>query len=238
MLNYQVGMPRIFLLTLILILTLGMASEPVQAQQETPTGTPQTAQASPTPTPGVRLQSPQGGQALQGSVPILGNTEVTGFQSASLYFGYQGDSTHTWFLIAQSDQAVKDGTLAQWDTTTITDGDYNLRLVVTLDNGSQLVDDVAGLRVRNYSVVETNTPTPVTPTATPVPGNTAVPSTTMTPSATPVAPTGTPFTPNPAQINTLDIASSMGKGALAIIGLFALMGAYQGVRSLGKKRRK
>jgi hypothetical protein len=232
-------MPRIFLFTLILMLSLGIASEPVRAQQETPTGTAaQTAQASPTPAPGVRLQSPQGGQALQGSVPILGNTDVAGFQSASLYFGYQSDPTHTWFLIAQNDQAVKDGSLAQWDTTTITDGDYNLRLIVTLDDGSQRVADVTGLRVRNYSVVETNTPTPVTPTATPLPGNTVEPTITPTPSATPVAPTGTPFTPNPAQINTMDIASSMGKGALAIIGLFALMGAYQGVRSLGRKRRK
>lgn len=232
-------MPRIFLLTLILTLSLGMASETVRAQQGTPTGTAaQTTQSGPTPAPGVRLQSPKGGQALQGSVPILGNTDVAGFQSASLYFGYRNDPTHTWFLIAQSDQAVKDGSLAQWDTTTITDGDYDLRLIVTLDDGSQEIANVAGLRVRNYSVVETNTPTPVAPTATPVPGNTAIPTITTTPSATPVAPTGTPFTPNPAQINSMDIASSMGKGALAIIGLFALMGAYQGVRSLGKKRRK
>ncbi len=232
-------MSRILLLTLILVLALGMASGSAQAQQETPGGTaaPQTPQASPTPAPGVRLQSPKGGQALQGSVPILGNSDVAGFQSASLYFGYQGDPSQTWFLIAQSDQAVKDGTLAQWDTTTITDGNYNLRLKVTLSDGSQQVANVTGLRVRNYSAVETNTPTPVTPTATAVPGDTAVPTSTVTPSVTPVPPTGTPFSPNPAQITTLDIASSMSKGALAILGLFALMGVYQGIRSLGKKRR-
>jgi hypothetical protein len=231
-------MPRIFLLTLILFLALGVASGPARAQQEAPTGTPpQTPQASRTPAPGVRLQSPQGGQALQGSVPILGNSDITGFQSASLYFGYQGDRTQTWFLIAQSDQAVKDGTLAQWDTTTISDGNYNLRLIVTLSDSSQQVASVEGLRVRNYSAVETNTPTPVTPTATAVPGDTAVPTHTTTPNPTPVPPTGTPFPPNPAQINGVDIASSMGKGALAIIGLFVLMGVYQGIRSLGKKHR-
>jgi hypothetical protein len=232
-------MPRIFLLTLLLILVLRIASEPARAQQETPSGTPpQTSQASTTPAPGVRLRSPQGGQALQGSVPILGNTTVTGFQSASLYFAYQDDPTQTWFLIAQSDQAVKDGTLAQWDTTTITDGDYNLRLSVTLSDGSQLVSRIEGLRVRNYSAIETNTPTPVTPSVTVVPGNTAVPTSTTTPNPTPVPATGTPFAANPAQITTLDMASSMGKGALAIIGLFALIGAYQGIRSLGKKRRR
>jgi hypothetical protein len=230
-------MPRIFLLTLILLLALGIASGPARAQQETPTGAPPT-QASPTPAPGVRLQSPRAGQALQGSVPILGNTDVAGFQSASLYFGYQGDRTQTWFLIAQSDQTVKDGSLVQWDTTTITDGNYNLRLIVTLSDGSQRVASVEGLRVRNYSAVETNTPTPITPTATAVPGDTAVPTRTSTPNPTPVPPTGTPLPPNPAQISRMDIASSMGKGALAIIGLFALMGAYQGVRSLGRKRRE
>jgi hypothetical protein len=232
-------MPRIFLLSLILILVLGIASGPVRAQQVTPTGTlTQSTPASPTPAPGARLQSPQGGQALQGSVPILGNTDLAGFQSASLYFGYKDDRTQTWFLIAQSDQMVKNGTLAQWDTTTITDGNYNLHLIVTLSDGSQRMASVEGVRVRNYSAVETNTPTPITPTATAIPGDTAVPTHTPTPNPTPVPPTGTPFPPNPAQINGMDIASSMGKGALAIIGLFALMGAYQGVRSLGRKRRE
>ena len=232
-------MPRILLLPLTLILVLGMASEPARAQQGTPGAEPpQTSQASPTPAPGVRLQSPQGGQALRGSVPILGNTDVAGFQSASLFFGYQGDPTQTWFLIAQSDQPVKDGTLAQWDTTTITDGDYNLRLRVTMSDGSQQMASVEGLRVRNYSAVETSTPTPATPTATALPGDTAIPTSTMTPSVTAVPPTGTPFPPNPAQITTLDVAGSMGKGALAILGLFALLGVYQGIRSLGKKRRE
>ncbi len=228
-------MPRILLLPLTLILVLGMASEPARAQQKTPgTEPPQTPQASPGPAPGVHLQSPRGGEALQGSVPILGNTDVEGFQSASLFFGYQGDSTHTWFLIAQSDQPVKDGTLAQWDTTTITDGDYDLRLRVTRSDGSQEVANVEGLRVRNYSAIETSTPPPVTPTATSLPGETVVP----TKSVTSAPPTGTPFPPNPAQITTLDVAGSMGKGALAILGLFALLGVYQGIRSLGKKHKR
>lgn len=227
-------MPRIFLLPLTLILVLGVASEPARAQQKTPGTEPsQTPQASPAPAPGVHLQSPQGGEALQGSVPILGNTDVEGFQSASLFFGYQDDPTQTWFLIAQSDQPVKDGTLAQWDTTTITDGNYDLRLRITRNDGSQEVAIVEGLRVRNYSAIETSTPPPVTPTATELPGETVVP----TKSVTPVPPTGTPFPPNPAQITTLDVAGSMGKGALAILGLFALLGVYQGIRSLGKKHR-
>ncbi|MEJ2600038.1 MAG: hypothetical protein P8Z00_17015 [Anaerolineales bacterium] len=232
-------MPRIFLLPMILILALGIAREPAQAQQGAPgSQTQQSPQPSPTGAPGVKLHSPQGGQALQGSIPIKGNTDVAGFLSASLYFDYQGDTTHTWFLIAQSDQPVKEGTLAQWDTTTITDGDYNLRLSVTLSDGSQQVATVEGLRVRNYSAVETSTPTPVAPTATVVPGNTAIPTITTTPSLTPAPPTGTPLPPNPAQINTMDITNSMGKGALAIISLFALMGVYQGIRSLGKRHRE
>jgi hypothetical protein len=231
-------MPRILLLSLTLILVLGMASEPARAQQKTPgTEPPQTPQANPAPAPSVYLKSPQGGEALQGSVPILGNTDVEGFQSASLFFGYQGDPTHTWFLIAQSDQPVKDGTLAQWDTTTITDGDYDLRLSVTRSDGSQEVANVEGLRVRNYSAIETSTPSPVKLTATALPGETVVPTKTLI-SVTSAPPTGTPFPPNPAQITTLDVADSMGKGALAILGLFALLGVYQGIRSLGKKDRR
>lgn len=232
-------MPRIILLSLILILVLGVASEPARAQQGTPGAEPpQTSQSSSTPAPGVHLQSPQGGQALQGSVPILGNSDVAGFQSASLFFSYQGDPTQTWFLIAQSSQPVKNGTLAQWDTTTITDGDYNLQLKVTLSDGSQQVASVEGLRVRNYSAIETSTPVPVTQNATALPGGSSVSTRTLTPSVTPVPATGTPFPPNPAQITTLEVAGSMGKGALAILGLFALMGVYQGIRSLGKKHRE
>jgi len=94
---------------------------------------------------------------------------------------------------------------------------------------------VEGLRVRNYSPIETSTPTPVTPTATPLPGELSIPTPTPTPTISPPAPTPTDLARNPAQVSVPDIALSLGKGALAILGLFALMGIYQAVKNIREK---
>ena len=91
---------------------------------------------------------------------------------------------------------------------------------------------VKGLRVRNYTPIETSTPTPVTPTATLLPGE--------LPTATPTPPTyhhphPTALPPNPAGLVPGDVAFSLGKGALGVAGFFALMGVYGLVRRSGKK---
>ncbi len=196
---------------------------------------PAQAIASATPEPGAVILSPLPGQALQGLVPIKGNTSENGFTRAVLEFSYTHDPTHTWFLINESDKSVQDGLLAQWDTTTLTDEIYDLRLTVLLNDGRRDSVIVSGLRVRNYTSIETDTPTPVTPTSTPVPGDTPVPTQTPTPTETPIPPTFTPLPPNPAQLSTQDISTSLGKGALVVVGMFAMMGIYYLV-SLARKK--
>ena len=177
-------------------------------------------------TPTVSILYPVTGQALQGSIAISGNTMVDSFSSAELLFGYDANPTNTWFLIQSYDRPISGGTIALWDTTTITDGTYQLRLVVWLTDSSQLEQKVPGLRVRNYSPIETNTPTPVTPTATLPPGETPIP----TPTMTIVPPTVTPLPTNPAEITSQKASESLLKGALAIFGLFTLVGVYQWVK--------
>jgi len=224
-------------LQVVLLFLLMLATVSVRAQEATPTPTPTsttpaiagTPSASAEPALSIRL--PVAGQAVQGTVSIEGNSSVPGFVSAELAFAYTGDPTGTWFLIAEASQPVQDGVLAQWDTGVITDGDYNLRLRVLLQNGNHLETHVPGLRVRNYTPVETDTPTPVTPTLTQVPGETPV----VTPTRE-IRPTPTPLPPNPAEVTSDNILDSLGKGALAILGLFALFGAYrlvQGIRDRG-----
>jgi hypothetical protein len=229
-------MQRIGLQCVILFLLM-LAAGVARAQEATPTPTPTgTASAiagtpSPSAEPVLIIRSPGAGQAVQGSVSVEGGSSVPGFVSAELEFAYAGDPTGTWFLIAEASQPVQDGVLAQWDTGAITDGDYNLRLRVLLQNGNHIETLVPGLRVRNYTPVETDTPTPVTPTLTQVPGETPV----VTPTRE-IRPTPTPLPPNPAEITSSDLLSSLGKGALAILGLFALLGAYrlvQGIRDRG-----
>lgn len=104
------------------------------------------------------VESPLPGEALQGVVIITGSTDVIGFLSAEVAFSYESDDSNTWFLIEYSDTAIHEGTLAMWDTTTIADGTYLLRVLVHRKVGRSVERVIPGLRVRNYSPVETNTP--------------------------------------------------------------------------------
>lgn len=176
----------------------------------------------------VAIFTPEQGQALQGIITISGNTMVPGFVSAEISFAYSDDLTDTWFLIYESTTAVSAGELTQWDTSTITDGDYSLRLLVTLEDGSQVVATITNLRLRNYTSIETITPWP-SPTHSP--GDTPVPSMTPTPTATPPPPTATALPRNPASISSQDLLFSMGKGVLAVIVIFTFIGIYQLIRS-------
>lgn len=186
---------------------------------------------TPTLTPAAAILSPLEGQAVQGRVPVLANMAVQGFQSAELYFGYAADSTGTWFLIGQVREPAAGTEAGTWDTSLITDGNYNLRLMIFLADGTQLETLVRGLRVRNYSPVETDTPTPAIPTNTPLPGELPTLTATALPTFTP---TPTPLPTNPAEMTTAEITGSLGKGALVVGGIFILLGLY----GLISKRRK
>jgi hypothetical protein len=202
-----------------------------QVEQPTATGTPGVT-LSPAP---ASIQSPAAGQALQGRVIIQGNTAVAGFISSELNFAYSDSPLDTQFLINATDKPVSNGNLAEWDTSTITDGVYDLHLTVALENGNSVTVTIPKLRVRNYTTIETNTPTPVTPTATTVPGDTPIPSATPTPTQTPIPPTATALAANPVEITDQDVNLSLGKGALLSLGLFALIGVYVSIKNLRKR---
>jgi len=189
----------------------------------------------------VVITAPIPGQALQGDIVITGNTSVEGFVASQISFGYAGDVTDTWFLIQYSMVPVDNDLLAQWDTTTITDGDYTLRLVIDTTDGSHITLIVPGLRVRNYTPVETDTPTPLPPSATAGPGTplppSATPSATPIPSATPPPPTPTPLPTNPAIISEKDVVFTVAEGAGIGISLLALFAAMVGIRHWLHNRR-
>lgn len=188
----------------------------------------------PTPAPGgvtPALQapvilSPLPGQALQGNVPVVARTAVEGFVAFELSFAYFNNPTDIWFLIDQGNQPVMDGALTQWDTSTITDGVYTLRLVVYMDDGSQQTATVPGVRVRNYTPIETGT-------ATPVPLNETLVGILETEGA---PSTATPIPSNPAELNQQEVFDGVLKGALAVFGLFILGILYQSIRSFFRNR--
>ena|SRR3972149_6294245 len=196
------------------------------AQELTPT-------SAPLP---IAIYSPTPGQALQGIVSIEGNIALDSFQSAELSFSYSLNHRNTWFIIREFTAPTSDKTLADWDTTTLTDGEYTLRLSVTLADESQPSMTVIQVRVRNYTPIETDTPAP---TATTVPGNTPAPSTSPTLTNTPIPLTATPLSvaeaTNPAELTSQEISSSLAKGALIVLGAFVLLGLYQAIRIVIRK---
>jgi hypothetical protein len=180
----------------------------------------------------VSLLWPQPGQALLGNIEISGNTAVDGYKYAEILFGYANDLTETWFLIAQSDSPVENGVLANWDTTVISDGNYNIKLSVTLLDGAIITSIVQDVRVRNYSPIEPDTPKPVSRTSTPEPGNTP----THTVTITPVPPTATPLPTNPIILTPTDFVAGLGRGVLIALGFFIFLGIYLGFRSMMNNR--
>jgi hypothetical protein len=182
----------------------------------------------------VEILSPPPGTPLQGTVAIEGNTIIEGFKSWEITFSYANDTTGTWFLIAEGDEQVSRGELTQWDTSTITDGDYNLRLTVYLQDGRREHYLVNDLRVRNYTPIETITPTP-TLTSTPfteTPQPSLTPSNTTQPTETPFPNTPTPLPTNPVTISERDINYSLIRGAAGALAAFVLVGLYLSVKRL------
>lgn len=174
------------------------------------------------------ISAPVAGQKLQGKVDITGTTDVPNFATAELAFTYASDSTDNWFAIQTLSQPVLNSTLTTWDTSFISDGDYKLRLRITLQDGSFQDVIVTDLHVRNYTP---DTPTPVvtiavtdTPTALPFLPPTEVVLTeapTRTPRSTP-----TQLPPNPVSLTVDEIYASVRRGIFVIIVLFVAFGLF------------
>lgn len=178
--------------------------------------------------PELMIEHPIPGQAVQGMVFIQGFSALEGFASAQVEFRYEDDKTNTWFLIQDQVPAIESGVLASWDTTTITDGIYRVRLMVMKQDGSIAQVEVAGVRVRNYTAVETNTPV--------APGEiTALPTVTVTPTPLIVLSTPTPPPPNPISITEKELSGSALTGLAVVAVFFIIIGLYQTIRSLTRR---
>jgi len=106
----------------------------------------------------IRVVYPRVGDSVQGIVEISGTLATSSFKYAEVYFAYTAVDNLNWFLIGRIDQPVSSGLIARWDTTTITDGVYQLKLRV--HNRDESVEEliINPVIVRNYSILPTNTP--------------------------------------------------------------------------------
>jgi hypothetical protein len=189
---------------------------------------------------GGTINMPVSGQLAQGVVIIRGNASMPGFVSYEVDFAYASDPTQTWFLVQESTLSIQEGILAVWDTSTITDGNYNLRLVINRAESDQEIMEITGLRVRNYTPVETETPAPTLAVVTLVQG---VPTLTTTSRATSILmatslpPPSTPLPANPAEVTSSQVLLTFSKGAAITIGIFTILGTYIGIMSFINKHK-
>lgn len=163
--------------------------------------------------PAAEITSPQTGQVLQGTVNIQGTTSSDGFVSGEVSYAYDQVDNPSWFLLGTLTQPVTNGVLAIWDTSTISDGDYQVRLSVRYSTGEVKEVILRPVLVRNYTPIEnTSTPTPITvvlDTATPTP---------LINSAVFV----TPYPENPGTLSDLQLQRSLQTGV--ILGFLVVTG--------------
>ncbi len=210
---------------LFLLLFLWMfAPQTVSAQAGDSSPSPSAAEtgesARSTPQPelaAIGINYPASNETVKGRLPITGTITLPGIRLWELSFAYAGNTTESWFLL-RSDSAALSGELAEWDTTTLSDGDYALRLRVYFSDSYQDVL-VTPIRIRNYRF-DTATPTAspsatgtLLPTATTTP-----PEPTITPSPSP-RPSPIPLPPNPLTLSNTDVFNALLRGA-GYAGLF------------------
>ncbi len=183
------------------------------------------------------INSPLPAAILQGSVPITGTTSLPGFLRWELSFAYANDTTDTWFLINAIEDPVANAQLFIWDTTTVTDGDYHLKLKVYLMDGSTPEARVTDLKIRNYTPVPEHTATIDLQTEAPQPIVTENIATTVTmPSMTTYTPTRGPViissqTPiNPAEIRESSVFTFISLGALVTLITFGVISLLLRIR--------
>lgn len=177
----------------------------------------------------VAITSPAPDEILRGQVTITGKVDGPSFASAQLDFAYASNPTDTWFTIQAFSQPVGESSLANWDTTSITDGDYVLRLRVNLEDGT-FQDVTVPVKIGNDLA-----PTPTTAATATLDESSALLPTPFLLAASPTPtevprPTPTALPPNPVSLGQSQIYLSLGRGALVILGLFVLAGIIIRVR--------
>jgi hypothetical protein len=165
----------------------------------------------------VRILAPGDADVLQGVVTIKGTIAGVGLQRSEVGFRYQDGGSESWFFIEQINEAIVDAIIAQWDTATIADGTYQLRIIAYYADGHQLETIVNNLRVRNYTAIET----PIFSTEESVLPGLPIETPTSLPSKTAPIATPTLLAVNEMVLTTDDIAVSVVQGA--VIGILFLL---------------
>jgi hypothetical protein len=204
------------------------------------------------------ITAPTDGQELQGAVTITGSANHPEFDRFELAFGPEPNPNDAWQVFATSKQPAANAALGVWDTGSVGDGMYSLRLRVVRKDSNYDEVFVRGLHVGNQQPLSTPTssvpqatfpPEPTTDIATAVPGveptarsvptvlveqpPTSLPAA-VAPGATPTPARGTGSSGSAAFVDLGPIASTCLSGAILAGFAFALLGVIQLARALYK----
>lgn len=95
----------------------------------------------------VMITSPEPGTDVSGTVEITGTANVPNFAFYKYEVAPLG--TQNWATISAERNPKKNEKLGEWNTASLTNGDYFLRLVITNNVGASLEPCVIAIRVAN-----------------------------------------------------------------------------------------
>ncbi|MBI5957284.1 MAG: hypothetical protein HY866_01020 [Chloroflexi bacterium] len=111
----------------------------------------------------VQISYPLDGSQVAGYISVIGSASHPRFLQYALEWAPDPNPNNLWYpMSAPSRTPVLYGSLGAWNTTTVADGLYQVRLHVWLADGTETYDWVNGLRVSNRqpTAVPTLTPSP------------------------------------------------------------------------------
>jgi hypothetical protein len=91
------------------------------------------------------ISSPKPGEDVKGKIEITGTVNIADFGFYKYEVAPRG--SETWATIAADTKPKKEELLGAWDTTALTPGDYQLRIVVTDHQGEALPACIIPIRV-------------------------------------------------------------------------------------------
>jgi len=93
----------------------------------------------------INLSFPEPGDEVKGAIEITGTVNIPNFGFYKYEVAPAG--SESWATIAAGRAVINEGPLGRWDTTALTPGDYQLRLVVVDNQGIELSPCIVPLRV-------------------------------------------------------------------------------------------
>ncbi len=171
--------------------------------------------------PAWEITSPVANARLRGTIEIRGSAYLGGnFWFYKVEYAPLS-APEAWVVIIYAEREVREGLLGTWDTATVPDGTYNLRLAVVYPDGNYEQTPLRKVVVANAE-----------PTATPTPTETPTPTPTVvlaTPTVVVVQPTVVRFTPTPTPVATRtavpEVPSSITLPDMGIVFNSVLFGA-------------